>query len=181
MIPSAHESINRFLIENFNFILRAEERALSHYRDALLSVTEFHVLEAVSLGQEESRNTMGEIARKLGITMGSLTTAVKTLEKKGCLLRLRSSPDRRIVRLELTEKGKSANQYHQAFHTAMVSAVAQGLSPEQLAVLTRSLELLSAYFSRAGSAGFSFPLEENTKAAPDALPPDPGKEDAIYG
>lgn len=144
---SAREAMNRFLIEDFNYILRAEEKALSAYGGAGLSVNEFHIIESVLRAEKEEQNTMGEISRRLGVTMGTLTTAVKTLEKKGCLLRRRSVEDKRVVRLEATDKGKDADQYHQRFHTAMVEAVAGCLSEEQLVTLTGALSLLAGYFS----------------------------------
>lgn len=155
------EALNRFLIEDFNHVLRAEEHALFAYKKGFLSVHEFHIIEVVIIAVREKKNTMGEIARKLGITMGTLTSAVKSLEKKGCLRRQRSEKDKRVVRLEVTEAGTAADVFHQEFHTHMVEAVAQCLSEEQLLTLTRALGILSGYFTRcasfekAGSNGFS--------------------------
>lgn len=146
------EAINRFLIEDFNYILLAEEHALSSYAGGLLSVNEFHIIETVLLAARENRNTMGEISRKLGVTMGTLTIAVKTLEKKGFLRRRRSTEDRRIVRLEPTPAGAQANAYHQAFHRDMVETVAKTLSPEQLLILTEALEILAGYFAHTRSS-----------------------------
>lgn len=144
---SARKAINRFLIEDFNYILRAEEKALSSYEEASLSVNEFHIIEAVLQAEKEEQNTMGEISRRLGVTMGTLTTAVKTLEKKQCLIRQRSAEDKRVVRLEATDKGEAANRYHQLFHASMVETVAGCLSEEQLITLEGALGVLAGYFS----------------------------------
>ncbi|MFR8003296.1 MAG: MarR family winged helix-turn-helix transcriptional regulator [Hydrogeniiclostridium sp.] len=156
---SAREAMNRFLIEDFNYILRAEEKALSAYGEAGLSVNEFHIIESVIRAEKEEQNTMGEISRRLGVTMGTLTTAVKTLEKKGCLLRRRSAEDKRVVRLEATDKGKEADRYHQRFHAAMVEAVASCLSEEQMVTLTGALSLLAGYFSHYSRGRGDFPSE----------------------
>ncbi len=168
---SAREAMNRFLIEDFNYILRAEEKALSAYGGAGLSVNEFHIIESVLRAEKEEQNTMGEISRRLGVTMGTLTTAVKTLEKKGCLLRRRSVEDKRVVRLEATDKGKDADQYHQRFHTAMVEAVAGCLSEEQLVTLTGALSLLAGYFSHYshGRGDFSSEGEREPWLSPQVL------------
>ena len=168
---SAREAMNRFLIEDFNYILRAEEKALSAYGGAGLSVNEFHIIESVLRAEKEEQNTMGEISRRLGVTMGTLTTAVKTLEKKGCLLRRRSVEDKRVVRLEATDKGKDADQYHQRFHTAMVEAVAGCLSEEQLVTLTGALSLLAGYFSHYshGRGDFSPEGEREPWLSPQVL------------
>ena len=42
-------------------------------------------------------NTMSVVAKKLGITAGSLTTAVNSLVNKKYVLRKRSEQDRRVV------------------------------------------------------------------------------------
>ncbi len=38
-------NLNQFLIENFNTLLRQEEKALSLYGEGILSIYEFHVIE----------------------------------------------------------------------------------------------------------------------------------------
>ena len=67
-----------------------------------------HVIEAVGPGEG---NNMSSIARKLNITVGSLTTAMNSLVKKGYVVRERSEEDRRVVLIKLTDKGIKA--YHQ--------------------------------------------------------------------
>lgn len=138
--------INRFLVENFNNILLWEEKVLSAYSTGRLSVNEFHILEAVILCREEGHNTMGDVARRLGVTLGTLTTAVKTLERKGYLCRDRGGRDRRVVWLHPTQAALEANGYHAAFHQRMVSAILDCLDRHQLAALTEALEVLSGYF-----------------------------------
>lgn len=68
-----------------------------------LSVSQFAVLEALyhlgSLSQ-------GQVGAKILKTAGNVTTVVDNLEKKGLVRRRRQSPDRRIVRLELTDSGR---------------------------------------------------------------------------
>ncbi len=138
--------INAFLVEVFNQILRYEEKALRRYEGGKLSVKEFHVIEAVFTGTTTGENTMGEIARRLGVTMGTLTTAANTLEKKGFLTRIKCSRDKRSVRLFPTAMAERANAAHMAFHTRMVEAVTSQLDDEQLSALIAVLGILREHF-----------------------------------
>lgn len=61
-----------------------------------------HIIEAIGLGEG---NNMSTIAKKLNITVGSLTTSMNSLVKKRYTERIRSEEDRRVVYIRLTEKG----------------------------------------------------------------------------
>ena len=50
--------------------------------------------------------TVAELARTLQSDPGAMTRALDRLEAKGLVARVRSSEDRRVVNLELTEEGK---------------------------------------------------------------------------
>ena len=88
------EQINAFLVNVFNDVLRLEEENLRCLGGKRLSVSEMHVLEAVQQ-QGEADVTMRQLAAGLGVTASTLTIAVKTLERKGYLVRLRPLPDKR--------------------------------------------------------------------------------------
>lgn len=132
----------------FNEILRIEEDRLRTGEFKNLSVREMHVIEAVCTADETARNRSADIAQALGVSAGTLTTAVKLLEKKGCLLRRKDANDKRIVRLYATEKGKRANHMHQRFHGEMVATVLKALSPEETDILIKSLKKLETFFER---------------------------------
>src|SRR5689334_18604765 len=51
--------------------------------------------------------TMGELARRLGVTEKGFTGIADRLEKHGYCQRERDTNDRRVVRLRLTSKGES--------------------------------------------------------------------------
>jgi len=140
----AHRSINHLLVRLFNDILAIEERALSFGEFSDASVREMHVLEAADAEPED--NSMSAIATRLGITVGSLTVAVATLERKGYLRRERATDDKRVVRVLLTERGRQANQHHAAFHGEMVSQVQKALDDQQLEVLAGALERIIEFF-----------------------------------
>ena len=52
--------------------------------------------------------TMGELARRLGITEKTVTGVVDRLEREGHLHRARDAEDRRVVRCHLTPRGQAA-------------------------------------------------------------------------
>jgi len=54
--------------------------------------------------------TQNELTRELQVDPGAVTRALDRLEAKGLLRRVRSTEDRRVVRLELTEEGQRLSQ-----------------------------------------------------------------------
>ncbi|MEG0540818.1 MAG: MarR family transcriptional regulator [Angelakisella sp.] len=143
--------LNGFLVNNFNNILRWEERVLSGAFEGRLSVSEYHVIEAVILAAETGENTMGEVARRLGITVGTLTTAVKTLSRKGFILREKGSCDRRTVWLFPTPEAEAANRFHSDFHKRMVGGIMDCLDHNQLLTLATALGVLGDWFNSVES------------------------------
>lgn len=139
------EKINAFLVDAFNTILRVEERALDSNRaHSNLSVREYHVIEAVIACGENA--TMSAISKRLSITVGSLTTAVKTLEKKGYLAREKRDGDKRMVYVIPTELGLQANDYHAGFHRLMVDAVMEKMPEAELDTLVSALGMVAGFF-----------------------------------
>ena len=86
------EIINETLVHLFHEIQKLEEEAIitEDFKD--LTNNDMHIIEAVGL---EGGN-MSSIAAKLDITVGSLTTSMNSLVKKGYTARERSEKDRRI-------------------------------------------------------------------------------------
>lgn len=138
-----YDTFNHVLVKLFRDIQGAEERALTRLEFKDISGNDMHILEAV--GNQEPRN-MSAVASTLSVTVGTLTIAINNLVKKGYVTRERSSQDRRVVLLSLSEKGLKAYRYHQQFHEDMVRALVQDMSEEEIAVLARSLEKLCRFF-----------------------------------
>ena len=78
-MDDAYKMINQTLVSLINEILELEEKAIitDEFKD--LTNNDMHVIEAVGLGDG---NNMSSIARKLNITVGSLTTAMNSLVNK---------------------------------------------------------------------------------------------------
>ena len=122
----AYESINKILVHLFNDIWELEEKAVITEEFKDLTNNDMHIIEAIGLG---SGNNMSTIAKKLGITVGSLTTSMNSLVNKKYAVRHRSEEDRRIVNIQLTEKGEKAYHHHANFHKKMVEAVVEAEVP----------------------------------------------------
>lgn len=135
--------VNELLVKIFNEILQIEEKTLKsgHFSD--LSVREMHTIEAI--GRKEKR-MMSEVAQDLGITVGTLTTSINRLIKKEYVERSRIEEDRRVVLVELTNKGKVAHRLHEKFHNEMVVSMINTLSENETEVLIKSLGKLNKYF-----------------------------------
>ena len=139
----AYESINKILVHLFNDIWELEEKAVITEEFKDLTNNDMHIIEAVGLGDG---NNMSTIAKKLGITVGSLTTSMNSLVNKKYAIRHRSEEDRRIVNIQLTEKGEKAYHHHVNFHKKMVEAVVETLDEEEIPVLTKALDNLYQFF-----------------------------------
>lgn len=139
----AYESINKILVHLFNDIWELEEKAVITEEFKDLTNNDMHIIEAIGLG---TGNNMSTIAKKLGITVGSLTTSMNSLVNKKYAVRHRSEEDRRIVNIQLTEKGEEAYHHHANFHKKMVEAVVETLDEEEIPVLTKALDNLYQFF-----------------------------------
>ena len=108
---NAYETINDILVHLFNEIWELEEKAIitEEYKD--ISNNDMHIIEAIGLGKG---NNMSAIAKKLNITVGSLTTSMNSLVNKKYAVRIRSEEDRRVVYIRLTKKGEKAYQINAA-------------------------------------------------------------------
>lgn len=134
--------INKMLVEVYDDVNNIEEYSIKQGAFSDLSITEIHTVEAVGL---YGSKTMSEVAMELGITMGTLTTAVDKLIKKGYMERSRSNTDRRIVNVKLTNRGKLAYRIHEKFHLDMVKAIMLDFTPQEEEVLLNALSKLNKH------------------------------------
>ena len=144
---NAYETINDILVNLFNEILKLEEEAIitDEFKD--ITNNDMHIIEAIGLA---GGNTMSVVAKKLGITAGSLTTAINSLVNKKYVVRKRSEEDRRVVFIGLTQKGKRAFSHHKEYHKKMTEAVLEKLDEQEIPVLIKTLNGLSDFFKGYG-------------------------------
>jgi DNA-binding MarR family transcriptional regulator len=85
-----------------------------------------------------------ELAREYGIDASAVTRLVDRLEKRGLLKRVRSSEDRRAVRLALTPEGEAIAARMPAIFTSVTEMLSQGLTPEEIGFLKSMLRRVLA-------------------------------------
>ncbi|MBO0460808.1 MULTISPECIES: fatty acid biosynthesis transcriptional regulator FabT [Enterococcus] len=132
-------TVNDYLVSVFNDILTIEESELKKSQFKDLSITEMHTIEAIGMYKKK---TTSEVAKELSITVGTLTTAINKLVRKGYVERIRSEDDRRVVKLGLTKKGKLLYRVHQHFHREMVKNIIDGLAADEQQALLSALKNL---------------------------------------
>ena len=138
-----YEKLNKALVYAFNRIMDIENRCLNVDKFSDLTSNDMHIIDVI--GMEEPKN-MSTIAKELFVTVGTLTIAMNGLVKKGYVERKRGEKDKRVVFIQLTNKGKDAFLHHKAFHDKMITGVIKNLSPEQIDVLGDALINLIDYF-----------------------------------
>jgi DNA-binding MarR family transcriptional regulator len=136
--------INELLVEVFNHILSIEGRTLRE-RGVKLSMSEVHVLEAISTSEIK---TMGNVAKKLRITLGTLTTSIDVLVRKKYVVRSRAKDDKRKVILQLTDQANEVLRIHEEFHDEMVESLIVDLEVDKNEALIKSLENISEFFKQ---------------------------------
>ena len=137
-----YDTLHDLLVKLFNEIMNIEEKAIITEEFKDISNNDMHIIEAVGLGGAN----MSSIAAKLKITVGSLTTSMNSLVKKGYVKRERSEKDRRVVFIQLTNKGRMAYHHHAEFHRQMTEAVIAELNENETDVLVKALDGLRKFF-----------------------------------
>jgi len=139
-----NRDLNEMLVNLFNHVMDIESKAVITKEFADITNNDMHIIEAI--GIDEPRN-MSEIAKRLSITMGTLTTNMNGLNKKGYIIRERSEEDKRVVYITLTERGRRAYTHHRNFHNRMIKSVVAGLEDEEKRLLYKCLVKLDGFFS----------------------------------
>jgi DNA-binding MarR family transcriptional regulator len=80
---------------------------------------------------QESAGTVAELARKCELDAGAMTRLLDRLEAKGLCRRVRSSEDRRVVNLEMTDEGREAAKDIPAVLSRVQNAHLAGFSEEE--------------------------------------------------
>ena len=140
--------LNELLVNLFNNILDTEAKAVITEEFKDISNNDMHIIE--QFGIEEPRS-MSMIAKRLNVTVGTLTTNMNSLEDKGYINRQRSTQDKRVVLVVLTEKGRKAFFHHRDFHRKMIKAIVKDLDEDDMKTLIRCLQALDDFFEREGA------------------------------
>lgn len=109
-----------------------------------LTIGELHVIEMVD---QNNNKPMSLIAKKLKVTVGSLTICINRLVQKGYLLRIRHEMDHRIILVSTTQKAKKVLKEHDKFHENILGLVLDTITLKQaLTVMNQFALVLENYY-----------------------------------
>lgn len=143
-----YEGLNGILVRLFHEIVMMEQKVVITPEFKDITNNDMHVIEAIGIAEPKN---MTAIARKLSVTVGTLTIAMNSLVKKGYVERTRGSEDRRVVYISLSEKGRGAYEHHARFHREMINSITSDLTEEELESLVRALSKLDRWFDNWGN------------------------------
>ena len=89
---------------------------------------------------------MSSIAKKLNVTLGTLTIAMNNVVNKKYVERRRSEKDRRVVLVRLTDRGIAAYRHHEDYHRQMTEAILKKIDRTELPVLMKMLDAVTEFF-----------------------------------
>lgn len=138
-----NDTLNELLVRLFKDILEIEGKSLitEEFRD--ITTNDMHIIEAV--GVDEPKN-MKTVAKLMSVTTGTLTKAMDALCEKGYVVRERSTEDKRVVKVSLTDRGRTAYYHHEQFHRQMISNISSEMSEQETEVLVYALAKMVDYF-----------------------------------
>ena len=145
MGSSTNRELNELLVKLFNNVMDIEEKAVITEEFKDITNNDMHIIEAIGIDEPQG---MSVIAKKLSVTVGTLTTNMGSLEEKGYIIRERSATDKRVVLVELTEKGRKVFFHHRDFHKNMIKAIFKELNEEEMKVMIKCLLNLGEFFKQ---------------------------------
>lgn len=143
---NSNETVNGLLVDLFNDIIELEEKVLITGEFKNISKNDMHIIDAI--GSKETKN-MSALAKKLKVTVGTITIAINNLVKKGYVNRLRSKEDKRVVLISLSDKGERAYARHSAFHQDMVNTILNGLDEGETQNLIETLKKIHVFVKKS--------------------------------
>ena len=119
-------------------------KKMPHYFDKVfgipdLRLTEFAVLQQLS---ESGPTPMVRLSDENLVTKAAVTAIIDVMEKKGLVRRVRDSPDRRVVNIQMTPAGRKLFVVARRRYQAIVAGFVSTLEPDELRALVRSFEKL---------------------------------------
>lgn len=153
-LASADIHLDRYVTEALQLLpslMRSlDRRTPKHARKIGASAAQMRAIIHLA---EYGPQTMGELARGLGITTPSATGLVGPLVEKGFLQRERDAVDRRVVRVDLTEGARAEADRLLAERREEIAAALEGMGEEERAHFVDGLRrLIDVYESRTGKA-----------------------------
>ena len=143
MFTEYERELNKTFLAIYDTVQRVEERILKDSKFDL-SISELDILETI--GNFKNKGcSISEIAREKLITLPTVTVAIKKLEAKNYVEKVRSEDDGRMVKIMLSPAGHKADAVHRYFHEQMVRSFLQNISEDNRPIILDALKNLNAY------------------------------------
>ena len=127
------EVLEGILSSNYSRIIYNETDILKKLSD--ITLKELRTLEVILKSEKSGNNNSTNIAGVLGITLGTLTSNIDRLIKKGLVIREKLEGDKRTTVLKLTIKGKKVLKDYENEHLKIIRNALKNLSAKEIAVL----------------------------------------------
>lgn len=131
-----------------SILSRADLQLASH------DLTYVQWLPLYKLAMDEG-NTVASLARDLAIDPGAMTRSLDRLEAKGLVRRERSTEDRRVVHLRLTDDGRAVAGKVPAVLAEVLNSHLRGFSTEEWQLMLQFLNRMLANGEALGPHGLS--------------------------
>jgi DNA-binding MarR family transcriptional regulator len=102
-----------------------------------------------------------DLAREYGIDASTVTRLIDRLEARGLLNRVRSEEDRRVVNLEVTERGMAIAERIPDIFTSVLDKLLVGFTPEEIGFLKSMLRRILVNFDESTEPALSAASEKN--------------------
>ncbi|MCG8565760.1 MAG: MarR family transcriptional regulator [Desulfobacterales bacterium] len=119
------QQLSKIIVEFYEKLSSWEESVV---RDSGLTTAQAHTIEIVG---HAGSIKMKDLAKKIGVTTGTLTVGIDRLEKKNLLVRKPHETDRRSYLIELTPQGEKCFKEHHNFHIQMTQELVSELTPRE--------------------------------------------------
>lgn len=124
--PTSEDSIGLLIKHVLASMSRMADRDMA---EVGLTVMQWRPLMLIHLGKAD---TAAELARLADVDTGAMTRTLDRLQAKGLLRRLRSTEDRRMIKLELTPQGREAAGHCPAILARTQQHHLQGFSQQEI-------------------------------------------------
>lgn len=140
--PLYTNAANNKGLKNIGYLIRLNFFSISQMIEAEmeplgLTASQWHPIAIIGL---DKARTPASVARIAEVDTGAMTRTLDRLEKKGFLKRRRSTHDRRVVELELTEKGHTVTEKLMPAVSRALNAHLKGFTNEETTLLISFLQ-----------------------------------------
>jgi DNA-binding MarR family transcriptional regulator len=146
--PSTPNDLNNYEVgESVGYLLSRVKSAMSNMvtqrtlAELGITSTQGSILFMVASGKCV---VAAELAREYGIDASAVTRLIDRLEKRGLLIRVRSSEDRRVVRLAVTPEGYALAARMPEMFNCVLDRLFAGFTPEEVGFLKSMLRRVLA-------------------------------------